>query len=239
MIKAINTAAGLGAYCIIYYVPMDFQYIQKSLSSLNDMGFLADVGYYSANKTKKSMSFMCDIKLVLLLVNYIAAALFKPVLSPFILAVNNVTVKLENNFGKADPHELITEKYTNENDYILCFEEVSSGMWNHRFTYYTNNLSDSIVSLLQKKRYVCVIGEGKEISYKIDKLQAALKFDEKETDVSSCLSILNRNKPHNYILKFQDALHLMSLGLKIAIIFNFQLLFLKFQDCLIICLSPQ
>ena len=44
MVKAINTAAGLGAYCIVYYVPMDFQHIKKCLSSLNNMGFLADVG---------------------------------------------------------------------------------------------------------------------------------------------------------------------------------------------------
>ena len=52
MIKAINTAAGLSAYCVVANVPIDPQLYSSSLSHLNDMGFTADVGFYQITKKK-------------------------------------------------------------------------------------------------------------------------------------------------------------------------------------------
>ena len=52
MIKAINTAAGLSAYCVLAYVPIDPEIYSSSLYHLNDKRFTADVGFYQITKKK-------------------------------------------------------------------------------------------------------------------------------------------------------------------------------------------
>lgn len=55
MTKAVNTAAGLNSYGIIFYLPMDFQLIDNSLSYLNkNTTFVSDVGFFQKSKQMKS-----------------------------------------------------------------------------------------------------------------------------------------------------------------------------------------
>ena len=52
MIKAINTAAGLSAYLVIYYVQFDFELIQKCQESLKESKMTIDTGFYFNKKIK-------------------------------------------------------------------------------------------------------------------------------------------------------------------------------------------